>query len=263
VLTKELKLVHISKTLDLASTKDRYRIVHTVLNMTRFFRTFSEILPPRKNIRLFGSIKQGDTEVFTDCDRIIKIIETDPEKLRDRLSFLEKLYEDMKDSEVPHVIKCRRVRPAKQNGSELFNCISLELTPIAVEVKPVSEKVCKSAIQCVLKALSAFHKLGYVHRDIRWSNVLCVTDTDWILVDFEKASKPDKPITWSNDSVPPEVQTGSGWIPASDLYQVGMLMRELTIPLTSHMEDLVRVLTFDEPTKRMSANQALKHRWFN
>jgi hypothetical protein len=263
VLTKELKLVHISKMLDLAAVKDRYRILHTVLNMTRFFRTFADILPPRKNIRLFGTIKHGDIEVFTDCDRVIKNIEVDPEKLRDRLNVMEKLYDDMKDAEVPNVIKCRRIRPTKRNGSELFNTITLELTPIAVEVKPMSEKVCKSAIQCVLKALSAFHKLGYVHRDIRWSNVLSVTETEWILVDFEKASKPDKPIAWNNDSVPPEVQTGSGWISASDIYQVGMLMRELTFPLTSQMEDLVRVLTFDEPTKRMSANQALRHRWFN
>ena len=96
----------------------------------------------------------------------------------------------MRSEKVPHVIECCNItESAKRLGNMRY--INLTLKPCGIEHVPSSLKELVSAIRCVLLALQGVHNLGYAHRDVRWPNVLYVSDEDWRLIDFENSSLGD------------------------------------------------------------------------
>lgn len=52
----------------------------------------------------------------------------------------------------------------------------------------------KNALKSVLKALSVLHAKGWVHRDIRWENILRDSTGQWFLIDLESANYKDKEV---------------------------------------------------------------------
>lgn len=52
---------------------------------------------------------------------------------------------------------------------------------------PRTHSELKTAITCVLKFLIDFHNKGFVHRDLRWPNVLKDNNGDYFVIDFEAA----------------------------------------------------------------------------
>eukprot|EP00635_Sarcinochrysidales_sp_CCMP3193_P014269 CAMPEP_0118893590 /NCGR_PEP_ID=MMETSP1166-20130328/2733_1 /TAXON_ID=1104430 /ORGANISM="Chrysoreinhardia sp, Strain CCMP3193" /LENGTH=591 /DNA_ID=CAMNT_0006832415 /DNA_START=116 /DNA_END=1891 /DNA_ORIENTATION=- len=105
-----------------------------------------------------------------------------------------------------------------------------------VAPKPENPKDCAvalAALRDVLEALKALHLKGWVHRDIRWPNILKTqkdAKTSYILIDFEYAAKSGEKVTWRNDAHQPEEARKSrgttqvGWQPKHDLWQVGALL---------------------------------------
>ena len=84
----------------------------------------------------------------------------------ERFDFLKELYSSMLKNAVPSVIKCMNIEQcSKRSGQDRF--IELELLPHDCQLIPPT-------LDLLLGAL----KLGYAHRDIRWPNVLRVTDED-------------------------------------------------------------------------------------
>ena len=69
-----------------------------------------------------------------------------------------------------------------KNEKGLVHCIdvpqlkddkySVELAPLGYPCTPCSEAEVKSALHSVLVALRGMHEAGYVHRDVRWGNIL-------------------------------------------------------------------------------------------
>lgn len=49
---------------------------------------------------------------------------------------------------------------------------SVELAPLGYDRKPSSEAELRDALKAVLQALVMLHQHGFVHRDVRWHNVL-------------------------------------------------------------------------------------------
>ncbi|CAI2198079.1 3584_t:CDS:2, partial [Funneliformis geosporum] len=61
-------------------------------------------------------------------------------------------------------------------------------TPKGVACKPQSKEQLIKALCCVLTALEALHKMKFMHRDIRWENVLRYINRDkWFIIDFDEA----------------------------------------------------------------------------
>ncbi|EXX78169.1 hypothetical protein RirG_017400 [Rhizophagus irregularis DAOM 197198w] len=63
---------------------------------------------------------------------------------------------------------------------------------------PKDEDELRYAIWSVLKVVMILHANEIVHRDIRWENIMRLTDNSWILIDFEEAA----PIGRGNRSTP-------------------------------------------------------------
>ena len=89
----------------------------------------------------------------------------------------------------------------------------------------------------MLRALEGIHKLGYAHRDVRWPNILYVTDEDWRLIDFENSS-------WGDSS-----------LMKNDLRMVGELMSRCgSLVLSSELLSLREQLISETPP---AASEAL------
>ena len=52
------------------------------------------------------------------------------------------------------------------------NTYSVELAPLGYASCPRDEADLKRALRAVLQALQGMHQAGFVHRDVRWSNIL-------------------------------------------------------------------------------------------
>ena len=119
--------------------------------------------------------------------------------------------------QVPHAIRITELKRAR-SGSELSR---LHLEPVALERRPRDERELQEAVRCVLRALSAFHGRGFVHRDVRWPNVLVTAEGSWILADFELAGAvgtPAPPRAVTPTFLPPEARTeGSLYAPSADV----------------------------------------------
>jgi serine/threonine protein kinase len=114
----------------------------------------------------------------------------------------------------------------------------LKLKPCGLQIVPDSLNLLLSALRSVLRALEGIHKLGYAHRDVRWPNILYVTDEDWRLIDFENSS-------WGDSS-----------LMNNDLRMVGELMSRCgSLVLSSGLLSLHEQLISERPP---GASEALE-----
>jgi eukaryotic-like serine/threonine-protein kinase len=118
----------------------------------------------------------------------------------------------------------------------------------------------------LVSALAAIHAAGVVHRDVKPSNVLLDDDDDAHLTDFGIAQPDDATqLTATGEVVgtlkymAPEVLAGDPATERSDLYALGVVLREcLTGREAPKLEALIDRLTAHEPRGRpASATQAL------
>ena len=120
-------------------------------------------------------------------------------------------------------------------------------------------------MRCILTALSCLHQHGFVHRDIRWENVVKLINGNWMLIDLEHAGREgivsyEKLLNW------PNLQEGGydGYMSNCfvDLYAVGKLLESCHIVL-----DNVGIQFKDKLlgslTDKWSANEALTHDWLS
>lgn len=151
--------------------------------------------------------------------------------------------------------------------------VKLELTPPCVQVKPTNEQELKSAIRSVLTVLQVFHATGFVHRDIRWQNVLKSRPNSWLFADFEEAAQPG-PLDTSNRQnqhlyLAPEVlaldpQGKHQYGTNADVWAVGTLMRECNAASGEALSDTgqaFRDLLLSVVGTRPSAAEALDQAW--
>ena len=92
---------------------------------------------------------------------------------------------------VPHVIERLRIMVSPQRLGNPIKYIVLNLIACGIERVPDQLNLLLPALRSVLLALQGVHNLGYAHRDVRWPNVLYVSDEDWRLIDFENSSLGD------------------------------------------------------------------------
>ena len=109
---------------------------------------------------------------------------------------------------------------------------------MGLQRQPQSLLELKCAIRCILKALSALHQAGFVHRDVHWENILVSASdsTDWILIDLEHSGKTGSVsyrLTWWPPGVGPNAEP---YNPRCDLYLVGDLISRSGIKLGDAIE---------------------------
>jgi len=67
--------------------------------------------------------------------------------------------------------------------------IHLKLIPLGFSQPPTTAAELKSAVMDILKGLKWLHDKGFVHRDVRWPNVIRKQDGQFMLIDLELAGK--------------------------------------------------------------------------
>ena len=141
----------------------------------------------------------------------------------------------------------------------------LEMRPVGLQVLPTTEAELCCAIRCVLRALAALHAHGYVHRDVRWPNVLSLDSGQWLLIDFELAGATGAPVPEGRiccELVSPEARpTGALYTAADDVWQVGRLMQMAEELVLSREAEAFTALLTAAREQRPSASEALLLPW--
>jgi hypothetical protein len=153
-------------------------------------------------------------------------------------------------------------------GSELRfhkdGSVGASLQPVGDPRLPADVTELRSAVRCVLRALSALHSAGFVHRDVRWDNVVSTPDSaEWILVDLDTAARVGTPPTWYNPSFPPGYERGerlsTPWTAAFDLYQLSEMIGSMILSLVAQDERHAWGELRSHLRSCNSADAALKH----
>jgi hypothetical protein len=166
----------------------------------------------------------------------------------------------------------------------------IKMEPVCVEALPDSEadlqagpalssgllprrsRICPSmqrAVRCVLRALGDFHARGFVHRDVRWPNVLRnPSDGGSLLIDFELAAPAGESLPEQfrgSPSMPPEARGGGAYAP---VWQVGQLVQTWArqprlggAGLLPALVTFVARLSSDDPALRPTADEAVDNAW--
>jgi hypothetical protein len=168
---------------------------------------------------------------------------------------------------IPGAVRVQEKRPRAANGRA-----KLIITPVCLSEPPKTEGELRSAVESVLTALMSLHDIGYVHRDIRWENVLKSGIKSWLLADFEEAAEAGQPLYPRTRSdaqhlLPREVlRSPHHYTAKSDVWAVGMLMQKWALntsidfsgAVKSFMDGLLKEEQADRPTAKAALIQ-LQH----
>ena len=198
------------------SASGRLQVLARAFNMFRVISWLRHQLEPLSLIQLHKKVMRPDgTSSITVHDNFVEK-ETDVIAPPDVYALL--------DGSIPCAIQVRVSNARLRNG-----LTTLVLRPVAIERKPRDELELQKAVRCVLRALVAFHNRGFVHRDIRWPNVLSDGKGGWILTDFELAASRGVPVperAIQSAFLSPEARVaGAAYEPDDDVWQVGMLVK--------------------------------------
>jgi len=273
--------VEISPRYDVRLLKDRMNAVICFINVIRWIEAVSNtqdlfpnyVLPLHKRVARTSPWFENDpnsASIEAHHDYVVKGFEIPKENMRNLVRMYKRLKQLETEKEVvPHTITPLKVLFNKRDllteqiPSKIKEKIELELhlKPIGASRRPKDVQELRSAIKCVLQFLEQFHKIGYVHRDIRWPNIICYKG-EWVVIDLELAclEKDKEVVFWNNSCLPPDVTAKTAkYNFKSDLYEVGFLLREIaltsTIPDAIDLRDKLLQFQFN------NATDVLKHQW--
>jgi hypothetical protein len=139
---------------------------------------------------------------------------------------MKDFYKRMKELKLPFVER------AVHKNKEAFNDVQLtiRLKPVGVQCTPRTVAELRQALKCIFSFVRSFHHAGYMHCDIRWSNIVKVGD-DWYVIDCTEFShREDEPAKRLQKSLKINeayvFSTERPWTKRHDYYQFGKLIVE-------------------------------------
>ncbi|KAG0603492.1 hypothetical protein M758_10G097900 [Ceratodon purpureus] len=131
-----------------------------------------------------------------------------------------------------------------------------------VVAKPNNYGQLIACLECLCEALQWLHREGFMHRDIRWDNVLRDRDNaeKWVLVDLDEAIR-TKDCFESHDlaanSHAPEMTIGSHDTMV-DIWGIGYLLKTSHIILDAKLQGLMEKCLYQDPNHRPTATKCLE-----
>jgi len=237
-------------------------------------------------------IKSANSKLYALKSIILSRVSDDfIEELRNEISILASL-------DHPNIVKAYEVYETNVNIYLLLqNCSGGDLYSRI----PYSEKACAKIASKLMSALSHMHKHNVTHRDIKFENIMFESkdpDAEIKLIDFGLSRRYSPENKYMNDGVgtiytmAPQVLQGE-YTSQADLWSIGVVTYMLlsnTKPfygkkrrhvvakilqgnfsfyskmwrsLSDESKKFVRALLCVDPSRRLTADQALEHRWLD
>ena len=167
--------------------------------------------------------------------------------------------------EVPDAVKVEKVSKGKR----------LKISPKGIRINDggygLNENEVRSALKAVLRCLAYIHSKGFVHRDIRWANIIKeikynpdnVESVRFLVTDFEFAAKIGDPMEVHDYIHKHIVSHGQPYYARHDLKLVAKLVE--TWAANNSVVLSPDALTFVDSVSRdvgnLDATEALQHIW--
>ncbi|POM69094.1 Crinkler (CRN) family protein [Phytophthora palmivora] len=198
-------------------------------------------------------------EVLLEPSCVVKCF---PEALFQRAKgHVEAVYKVLEEHAIPNV---DRLDHADQNAMRLI------FKPRGQEKRPANLVELFHALANVLQALVKLHAASWMHRDIRWPNVIKSRDSDnsWFLIDFMDAAQSPQVSPSGNHlsqaEHAPEIFSDGNHTTAVDVWSVGRLIQTCGDVVYGSWYDTGRertqfleLLMHDDPSRRPTAAAAL------
>lgn len=216
----------VSDPISMITPVGRLHILRVAFKMFRLLVWLSGKITPG-TLRLYKKQLRGDRgeSVMITPDHVVK---------RAFVTAPADLYARLATASIPSAVSVDSFERVDDGLSKLVS------RPVGIERLPVSEDELRSALTCALRALGALHGYGFVHRDVRWPNLLSDGASGWLLADFESAGVAGHPLPAgliSSWRLSPETRLpGAGYEPKDDVWQVGNLLATCGLTLSPAAE---------------------------
>ncbi|PNW86732.1 hypothetical protein CHLRE_02g095117v5 [Chlamydomonas reinhardtii] len=258
--------VSISKQFDLSVVADRVEVVHHVVNVFRLLCWCLRPLLPPYPVTVGAVLERPPgTTITILADRVVK-----------KIKYFASNNKGVEYNDLANVYGATRHAAGLIHAidgptlSESKGTYQVVLAPLGNRRRPTNEGELRRAIQDVLHGVAALHQAGYVHRDIRWENVLCIGQDSWILSDLESVAREPaqtaagegsfRAACWTDETL----DERGMYTTASDVQLVGELIETCKIlSLGAQCVELKAQLTACAAASRPSAAEALCHPWFS
>ncbi|KAG6941366.1 hypothetical protein JG688_00018704 [Phytophthora aleatoria] len=240
------------QTFNLELKEHQFEAVLAILNLSLLFPAIVEACP--------ASGKDEFRVIKRASGAIVRLFPTFVEKVFpdtgcfDRLS---QVYGAMDRAGVSNVDRLTELREQKRTA--VFE-------PRGTMARPSNLLELFDALRDVLQALVALHRLGWIHRDIRWSNVIRQRGCgSWFLIDFVDAATSPQPSSsgqhLNKEEHAPEIFVENGvHTTAVDIWAIGYLIETSGVKWwdLADRSSFYRLLITKDPASRPSAEEALR-----
>lgn len=242
-IDRSLNIEPISTKLDLRKKKNRVQCVVYSLNICRILHRYEPLLPTGFLPMYKGVTRNNGTITLYENYVLLN-------KAPIELDEVVAIYDAINRGLIPCTIRCTR----RKN-------LTFRLEPVGYIKRLKSDMELIPALICVARALQGLHARGFVHRDIRWPNVLCLGNNAFILIDFENAGRdgasiPDEFL--SSTMLDPLVVSDENheYRSCHDMYQFGGLIGASTNQSLMNLRDNLRSSNAQE---RFTAEKVLDY----
>ncbi|EEY59526.1 Crinkler (CRN) family protein [Phytophthora infestans T30-4] len=245
---------HLIGGFNLQHAPERFRLVLALLNLCLLFPAIVQNCPASAGTEFIDIHRANGVKVRLSPIFVDKNFHTQEEYRR-----VKRIYDSLKAYRIP----CADAVVTVDSDQ-----LRLTLKPRGVEMKPCSLSELFVALGNVLEALVVLHRNGWMHRDIRWSNVIKHIDrVEWFLIDFADAAQspqkyPSGDHLTHDEHASDIFMEGGSHTTAVDLWAVGYLVKTSKIEREWTAEPeralfLDRLMNTD-PSARPTADEALQ-----
>ncbi|KAI9979396.1 hypothetical protein PInf_030371 [Phytophthora infestans] len=245
---------HLIGGFNLQHAPERFRLVLALLNLCLLFPAIVQNCPASAGTEFMDIHRANGVKVRLSPIFVDKNFHTQEEYRR-----VKRIYDSLKAYRIP----CADAVVTVDSDQ-----LRLTLKPRGVEMKPCSLSELFVALGNVLEALVVLHRNGWMHRDIRWSNVIKHIDrVEWFLIDFADAAQspqkyPSGDHLTHDEHASDIFMEGGSHTTAVDLWAVGYLVKTSKIEREWTAEPeralfLDRLMNTD-PSARPTADEALQ-----
>ncbi|KAL0592614.1 hypothetical protein ABG067_000178 [Albugo candida] len=157
VIDRSLNVNVISQQLNLTILQNRIRCVVSSINICRILNHYQSLLPDGI-LPMYKQLSRSSGSVTLYEDHLLKKLNQDPCDFESVMA----IYDAIGRNQIQCTVRCDYDRYARK----------FKLHPVGFTKLPRNDLELIPALICVARALVGLHALGYVHRDIRWPNIL-------------------------------------------------------------------------------------------